>query len=105
MEIADPGDPRKPEILPVLQYAVQRRRARPGADYWDHAAALEIAVLARDERTARSALASALSSARVGWHLATTLRNLRLIHAAREARGEAKPWQSEIIAALEEAKP
>lgn len=89
----------------MLQYSVQRRRARPGADYWDHATALEIAVLARDERAARAALAPVLSSARVGWHLATTLRNLRLVHAAREARGEAKPWHAEIIAALEEANP
>lgn len=105
MEINDPADARKAEILPVLQYSVQRRRARPAADYWDHATALEIAVIARDERAARAALAPVLSSARVDWHLATTLRNLKLIHSARQTRGEAKPWHAEIIAALEEAKP
>ena len=37
MEVADPPDPRREEILPVVRYAVERRIATGEPDYWDHA--------------------------------------------------------------------
>ena len=49
MEIAEPPDPRGVDLVPVVEYAAQRRVAAGHPDYWDHATLLEAAVLARDE--------------------------------------------------------
>ncbi len=105
MEIDDPGDPRMPEILPVLQYSVQRRRARPGADYWDHATALEIAVLARTSapraRRSRRCCRRRASAGTSPPRCAISADS----RCARSARRSEAVALREIIAALEEAKP
>lgn len=103
MEIKEPPDPRRHELLPVVRYAVERKIAAGTPDYWDFATRVELAVLAKDEAAATEALADALANVREPWEPETTLRNLRLIREAREARGEAVPFERGIEAELEKA--
>jgi hypothetical protein len=100
MEIADPPDSRRSELIPVVSYAAKRRIEAGHADYWDHATRLELAVLAKDREAASDALADALAAVREPWEPESTARNLRLIREAREQRGENLPWTREIEKAL-----
>jgi len=101
MELREPPDPRRREILPVVTYSASRRVASGKPDYWDHATLLELAVLAKDEQRASDAAAEALAALREGWEAETTARNLRLIREARERRQEPAPWAKHIEEALE----
>jgi tetratricopeptide (TPR) repeat protein len=92
MELKEPPDPRRLELLPVVAYAVERKIAAGQPDYWDYATRLELAVLGKDEEKAVQALGDALANIRETWEPETTLRNLRLIREAREKRGEEIPW-------------
>jgi len=103
MELAEPPDPRRTELLPVVAYAVKRRIAAGKPDYWDHATLLELAVLGDDPDAAAAALGDALAAVRESWEPETTLRNLRLIREAREARGGDTGWLGEVEQALSEA--
>ena len=104
MELADPPDPRRREILPVVAYAVKRRLATGKADYWDYATLLELAVLAKDEVQGQDALLSALGSLREKWEAETTLNNLTLIREARQRRGDDQPaWIGDAMTALSQA--
>lgn len=96
MEVRDPPDPRRGELLPVVSYAVERRLASGKADYWDHASWLELAVLAKDEAAAKRALAGALARVRENWEPESTVNNLRLVRSAREHRGEEVPWAETV---------
>ncbi len=96
MEIKEPPDPKRLELIPVVSYAAERRIASGQPDYWDHAIRLELAVLAKDEQKATSAAGDALASIRESWEPETTVRNLRLIREARERRQEEVPWAREI---------
>ncbi len=102
MELKEPPDPRREELLPVVTYAVRRRIESGNPDYWDHATLLELFVLARDAG-AEDALGDALAAVREKWEPETTARNLRLIQQARDQRGETSQSLSEIIAALDKA--
>ena len=101
MELKDPPDPRREQLLPVVAYAVERRMAAGKPDYWDHATRLELAVLAKDEGKALAALGDALAAVRESWEPKTTARNLRLIREARERRQEEVAWAREMEAELE----
>ena len=101
MELKEPPDPRRAQLLPVVTYAVERRIASGKPDYWDHATRLELAVLAKDEPKAIDALGNALAAVREAWEPETTVRNLRLIREARERRQEAVPWAKGVEEALE----
>jgi hypothetical protein len=101
MEISEPPDPRREELVPVVRYAVRRRVAGGTPDYWDHATLLELAVLGRDEAGAAAALGDALAAVRESWEPETTARNLRLIREARERRGDAPAWAAEVERELE----
>ncbi len=96
MELAEPPDPRRMDLLPVVRYAVERRMAVGTPDYWDHATLLELAVLAKNEARARDNLSDALASVREAWEPESTARNLHFIHDVRKARGEALAWAVEI---------
>lgn len=96
MELKEPPDPRREQLLPVVSYAVERRIATGRPDYWDHATRIELAVLAKDEQRAGAALGDALASVREGWEPETTARNLRLIREARERRKDTQPWAQEV---------
>jgi tetratricopeptide (TPR) repeat protein len=96
MELHDPPDPRRQEILPVVTYSVGRKIATGQPDYWDYATLLELAVLAKDEQRAGDAASNALAAIRETWEPETTARNLRMIRETRERRGEPLLWAKEI---------
>jgi len=102
MELKDPPEPRREELIPVVRYAVERRIAAGKPDYWDHATRLELAVLAKDEQEAVAALGDALAIVREKWEPETTARNLRLIREARERRGDPVAWAFEVEGALDQ---
>lgn len=104
MELRDPPDPRRLEILPIVRYAASRRVASGNPDYWDYATLLELAILGNDEAAATENLTKALPIIRATWEPETTLNNLRMIRKARQKRGEAEPeWITEVMGALEAA--
>jgi hypothetical protein len=96
MELREPPDPRWVQLFPVVTYAVERRIAGGKPGYWDYATRLELAVLARDEQPAFTALDDALANVREKWEPETTARNIRLICEARERRGEDVGWAKQI---------
>lgn len=96
MELKEPPDARREQLIPVVAYAVQRRIAAGKPDYWDYATLLELAVLAKDEEKAMKVLSDALATIREVWEPETTARNLRLIRKARERRQEMIPWAKEL---------
>ena len=100
MELKDPPDDRRHNILPVVTYAVERRIADGQPDYWDHATLLELAVLRRDKVAAQRALSDAAAVVREKWEPETTARNLRLIREARERRRQEVDWVVQIEAEL-----
>ncbi len=102
MELKEPPDPRREQILPVVRYAVEQRIKNGMPDYWDYATLLELAVLAKDEAQAFDYTAKALAEVREIWEPETTIRNLRLIREAREGREENTDWIKEIEDALNE---
>ncbi len=107
MALAEPPDPALAELLPVVRYAAtQRIRAdeHGTGDYWDQATLVELAVIGKDPDAAMDAAAAALAVVTEPWQPATTARNLGLIRAAREGRGEETGWIAEIEAALAEAE-
>jgi len=103
MEIREPPDPQRDELLPVVLYAVRRKITSGKADYWDHATLLELAVLMRCEENAQKALCDALASIREPWEPKSTARNLRLIRKVRQRRNEALSWAIGVEEALEKA--
>jgi tetratricopeptide (TPR) repeat protein len=103
MELAEPPDPRRSQIAPVVVYSAQRRVAAGDPDYWDHATVFEAAVLANEKDAAFAALRAALAAVRASWEPETTLNNLRLIIGARRQRGEDQDWYAQVEAALSDA--
>jgi tetratricopeptide (TPR) repeat protein len=96
MELKEPPDPRREQLIPVVSYAVERRVTTGTPDYWDYATLLELAVLAKDQSRAMDALGNALAAVRECWEPETTARNLRLIREARERRHDEIGWAVEI---------
>ncbi len=103
MEVSEPPDARRLELIPVVAYAAERRIAGGQADYWDHATRLELAVLAEDEAAAVESLAHALAAVRERWEPESTWNNLRMIRHARRRRGRTIAWAAEIEAELARA--
>jgi MAP3K TRAFs-binding domain len=102
MEVRNPPDPRKDDILPIVRYAASRRVASGKADYWDYATLLELAILGNNEAEATENLTRALPIVRAKWEPETTLNNLRMIRAARKERSEPEPaWIADVMDALE----
>lgn len=96
MEIKNPPDPRRRNLIPIVAYAVERRMAMGQPDYWDYATVLELKVLAKDETGAAGALTGALAAAGENWQPRTTANNLRIIDKARQARGDTVDWAKKI---------
>jgi tetratricopeptide (TPR) repeat protein len=103
MELKEPPDPRRLDLIPVVTYAVGRKMAAGQPDYWDYATLLELAVLEKNEDKAGQALGDALANVREPWEPETTLRNIRLIREAREKRGETVDFEKQVEEALGEA--
>jgi tetratricopeptide (TPR) repeat protein len=92
MEIRDPPDVRRGQLIPVVSYANERRLASGQADYWDRATRLELAVLAKDQAGSMNALAATLAAVREPWEPESTANNLKLIREARERRADPVDW-------------
>lgn len=97
MELAEPPDPRRHDLIPVVRYSSLRRIEGSEPDYWDHATLLELAVLASDRAAADRHAADALEAVREVWEPETTARNLRLIRDARAGRGDDVAWLDRVI--------
>ena len=102
MEVRQPPDPRRTDLLPVVRYALERKMRAGDPGYWAQATLLELAVLASDVDRASAALASALAATHEPWMTKTTADNLALIRAARAQRGPAENWLTEIETTLRE---
>ena len=101
MELKEPADPRRRQILPVVHYAVEQRIRSGAADYWDYATLLELAALSCDEAKGIDALGRSLARVRESWEPETTARDLRLIREARQRRGADCPeWTDHAEAEL-----
>jgi hypothetical protein len=96
MELHEPPDPRRFELVTVVGYAVKRKIAAGKADYWDYATLLELDVLSKDGERAEQSLTDALAAVRAEWEPETTARNLRLIREARERRSDSILWPKKI---------
>jgi tetratricopeptide (TPR) repeat protein len=96
MELKNPPDARRTQLIPIVAYAVERRIASGKPDYWDYATLVELAILEKNEARAYDATAQALANIRESWEPETTARNLRLIREARERRQEQIAWANEI---------
>lgn len=103
MELRDPPDDRRKELVPVVRYAVQRKIEKGKPDYWDYATLLELEVLDRNQDAAAQALADALANVREKWEPETTARNVRLIRETRQARGEPTLFEADVEQALGQA--
>ena len=104
MELREPPDERRHDILPVVRYAAWRRANSSQADYWDFATLLELAVLAKNEAEGRSMTMKALAKVRAKWEPESTLNNLNMISAARRRRNDPQPpWIESVMKALERA--
>jgi tetratricopeptide (TPR) repeat protein len=101
MEINEPPDPRRTQLIPVVEYSVERRIHTGKPDYWDYATLLELAVLSKDKEKAIKSLSKALALLKESWEAETTLRNLRLISEARKRRQDTVEWTKQIEQALE----
>jgi hypothetical protein len=100
MEISEPPDPRREQILPVVSYAVDRRIASGKPDYWDYATRLELRFLAKDEQGSKKALSQSLANIREPMEPETTARNLDLIMKTRARRNETQPWMTAVVDGL-----
>jgi tetratricopeptide (TPR) repeat protein len=74
-------------LLPLVNFAVERRGGASSTDYWDLATALELACIGEDWATANGILPKAILAATISFKTATTLGNLRLLKQARERTG------------------
>ncbi len=99
--LTDPEDARITQLAPVVRYAVERRIARGGADYWDYATLVELAVIAGELGEATKFLPNALAKIGEPWMAETTAHNLSLIRQAWRNAGKDDAQLTKIIAALE----
>jgi tetratricopeptide (TPR) repeat protein len=102
MELCDPPDPRRLDLVQVVRYSVERRIAKGIPDYWDHATLLELAMLSGDRQKAIAALGDSLAAIREVFEPDTTARNLGLIVDRKKARNEFQPWMEQVIQKLRE---
>ena len=103
MELREPPDPRRVELLPVVTYSVQRRIQSMQPDYWDYATLLELAVLDGNEEMVMDVLSDTLAAVREPWEPDSTLQSLRRLRLAREQRGPVPAWMTEVEQALQQA--
>jgi hypothetical protein len=103
MELHNPPDDRRKELVPVVRYSVQRKIEKGKADYWDYATLLELAVLEGNRETASRALGDTLAHVRESWEPETTARNIRLIRETRQTRGEPTLFEGDVERALNQA--
>jgi tetratricopeptide (TPR) repeat protein len=87
-------------LVAVVRYSTERKLASGEPSYWDHATALELAVLAGDRVGAAASLSAALACSHDGMKRGSTARNLRIL---RDAPGNhaSVDWIEEMIVVLD----
>jgi tetratricopeptide (TPR) repeat protein len=103
MELSNPPDDRRKELVPVVRYALQRKILKGTPDYWDYATLLELAVLEGNQDAATQALGDTLANVCERWEPETTAHNVRLIRETRQGRGEPVPFEADVEQALRQA--
>ncbi len=89
-------------LLAEVAAAVEARAASGEQSYWHYATRIELAMHRDDEMMARDALTGALAAYEVPWMIESTLRNLRLLRDALEARGRRlRKWVPVVMRALD----
>ncbi|MBL8910041.1 MAG: DUF4071 domain-containing protein [Archangium sp.] len=88
MEALDTEDPQRAELLEQVRKATKPRHTT----FWDHAAALELAVVDSDARNAEIALECCEASGAEKWAPLSTARTLSMIARARAAKGQDAAW-------------
>jgi len=73
-------------LLPLVNFAVERRGGASSVNYWDLATVLELACIGDDWATANRVLPKVILAATNSFETATTLGNLRLLKQALERR-------------------
>jgi hypothetical protein len=96
MAVRDPMDQQLKNILPVVRYFIEDAVDTRKAAFWEHAAALEMAVLENDQDRASSALDLLSVDACEPWMPVSTLANLKLVREHREERGEGQQWYVDV---------
>ena len=96
MEIKNPPDERRKQILPVVRYSVERRISTKKPDYWDYATLLELAVLDKDESKAIEAISNAFSTSPDKWQVESTLKNIDFIRETRAGRKESTDMEIRV---------
>lgn len=94
------------KLVPVVEYAVNRKLEYKTPDYWDHATLMELAVIENDGARAEEQLRKALSCPIEGnWMPETTLKTLRVINQFRQDRGEDTTVSERLIHLLSDQFP
>jgi hypothetical protein len=88
MEASNPPDPRARTLAQVVRYATEKKMKQRGANYWDHATLLELAIVECDEAGVKANLGNALMAAtgRPKGDPETTAGNLAILRRARARR-------------------
>src|SRR6266487_3045223 len=87
-------------LLPLVNFAVERRGGASSADYWDLATDLELACIGGDWLVANHVLPKVVLAAKASFKTATTLANLQLLKQARARLGQAVPELDGILMEL-----
>jgi hypothetical protein len=102
MEIKNPPDEKRKQILPRVRYAVNQQLSSTNKpNYWDYATLLELAVLDKDESQISEIIDNALKLVPDKWQVESTLGNLNIINEAREKRSELGDIEKMVINKLE----
>jgi hypothetical protein len=102
MTVTDPPDQKLKDIVPVVRYFIDDAVDTGKATFWEHAAALEMAVLDNDQNRASNALDLLRVDAYEPWMPVSTLANLKLVREHREQRGERQQWYVDVEAAVQQ---
>ena len=90
-------------LMPLVSFAVDRKGGLASGDYWVRATFLELAAVRRDWSAALKALPKVLMTANASWMVESTLKNLRLLQAARRRSGEDVPHLNQVIGEFQKA--
>jgi MAP3K TRAFs-binding domain len=93
----------KERLLPVVRFAAAQKLRAPRPTYWDHATALELAVLAGDVEMANKLVDDVLAADSETWQPQSTAGNLRIIQRIRSRRGDDVTWIAALIEQLDAA--
>lgn len=90
-------------LMPLVWFAVERKGGLDSSDYWVRATYLELAAVRSDWKAVAKALPRVLLAAKAPWMIESTLKNLRLLQAARKRGGEDALQLNPVISEFQKA--